>query len=128
MAKKNKFIYSAKLLRVVDGDTADAMIDLGFNTWVKKRIRFMGVDTWECRTRDLEEKKKGLAAKSFTKHLLEDSDEGKFLVKSHGVGKYGRVLGELFVKGHVKSVNTLLKEHGHAYSYYGGKKKVFTSK
>ena len=128
MAKKNKFIYSAKLLRVVDGDTADAMIDLGFNTWVKKRIRFMGVDTWECRTRDLEEKKKGLAAKSFTKHLLEDSDDGKFLVKSHGVGKYGRVLGELYVKGHVKSVNTLLKEHGHAYSYYGGKKKVFASK
>ena len=125
MAKKNKFIYSAKLLRVVDGDTADAMIDLGFNTWVKKRIRFMGVDTWECRTRDLEEKKKGLAAKSFTKHLLEDSDEGKFLVKSHGVGKYGRVLGELFVKGHVKSVNTLLKEHGHAYEYYGGKKKIY---
>ena len=128
MAKKNKFIYSAKLLRVVDGDTADAMIDLGFNTWVKKRIRFMGVDTWECRTRDLEEKKKGLAAKSFTKHLLENSDEGKFLIKSHGVGKYGRVLGELYVKGHVKSVNTLLKEHGHAYSYYGGKKKVFASK
>ena len=128
MAKKDRFIYSAKLLRVVDGDTADAMIDLGFNTWVKKRIRFMGVDTWECRTRDLEEKKKGLAANSFTKHLLEDSDEGKFLVKSHGVGKYGRVLGELFVKGHVKSVNTLLKEKGHPYSYYVGKKKVFTSK
>ena len=128
MAKKNKFIYSAKLLRVVDGDTADAMIDLGFNTWVKKRIRFMGVDTWECRTRDLEEKKRGLAAKAFTKDLLENSDEGKFLIKSHGVGKYGRVLGELYVKGHVKSVNTLLKEHGHAYSYYGGKKKVFTSK
>ena len=125
MARKNRFIYSAKLLRVVDGDTADAMIDLGFNTWVKKRIRFMGVDTWECRTRDLEEKKRGLAAKSFTKHLLEDSDEGKFLVKSHGVGKYGRVLGELFVKGHVKSVNTLLKEHGHAYEYHGEKKKEF---
>ena len=128
MARKDRFIYSAKLLRVVDGDTADAMIDLGFNTWVKKRIRFMGVDTWECRTRDLEEKKKGLAAKAFTKDLLENSDEGKFLIKSHGVGKYGRVLGELYVKGHVKSVNTLLKEHGHAYSYYGGKKKVFASK
>ena len=70
--------YSAKLLRVVDGDTADAMIDLGFNTWVKKRIRFYGVDTWESRTRDLEEKKKGLEAKEFTKHLLQDSDEGKF--------------------------------------------------
>ncbi len=95
------FEYNCQIARVVDGDTADAMIDLGFNTWVKKRIRFMGVDTWECRTRDLEEKKRGLAAKSFTKHLLEDSDEGKFLVKSHGVGKYGRVLGELFVGGGV---------------------------
>ena len=119
--------YSAKLLRVVDGDTADAMIDLGFNTWVKKRIRFMGVDTWESRTRDLEEKKKGLAAKDFTKHLLQDSDEGKFSLISHGTGKYGRVLGELFVKGHDASVNDLLKEHGHAYEYYGEKKKVFGS-
>ena len=101
--------YSAKLLRVVEGDTADAMIDLGFNTWVKKRIRFYGVDTWESRTRDLEEKKKGLEAKEFTKHLLQDSDDGKFSLISYGTGKYGRVLGEMFVKGHEKSVNELLK-------------------
>ena len=128
MAKEiNKYEYVAKLDRVVDGDTADAMIDLGFNTWVKKRIRFKGVDTWECRTRDLDEKKKGLAAKAFTKELLENSDDGKFALRSHGVGKYGRVLGELFVKGHEKSVNELLKENGHAYEYDGGKKKVFGS-
>ena len=120
-----KYGYSCKLERVVDGDTCDALIDLGFNTWVKKRIRFKGVDTWECRTRDKEEKVKGLAAKAFTKDLLENSDEGKFLLKSHGVGKYGRVLGELFVKGHEQSVNELLKENGHASAYYGGKKKVF---
>ena len=126
MAKKmDKHIYSAKLQRVVDGDTCDALIDLGFDTWVKKRIRFYGVDTWESRTRNLEEKKKGLAAKEFTKDLLENSDEGKFLLKSHGVGKYGRVLGELYVKGHEQSVNELLKENGHASAYYGGKKKVF---
>jgi micrococcal nuclease len=126
MAKKmDKHIYSAKVVRVVDGDTADAMIDLGFDTWVKKRIRFYGVDTWESRTRNLEEKKKGLAAKDYVKDLLENSDEGKFLLKSHGVGKYGRVLGELFVKGHETSVNELLKENGHASAYYGGKKKVF---
>ena len=126
MAKKmDKHIYSAKLQRVVDGDTCDALIDLGFDTWVKKRIRFFGVDTWESRTRNLEEKKKGLAANEFTKDLLENSDEGKFLLKSHGVGKYGRVLGELFVKGHEQSVNELLKENGHASAYYGGKKKVF---
>ena len=123
----NKHIYSAKVVRVVDGDTADAMIDLGFDTWVKKRIRFFGVDTWESRTRNLEEKKKGLAAKAYVKDLLENSDEGKFLLKSHGVGKYGRVLGELFVKGHDISVNELLKENGHAYEYDGGKKKIFGS-
>ena len=128
MAKKmDKHIYSAKVVRVVDGDTADAMIDLGFDTWVKKRIRFYGVDTWESRTRNLEEKKKGLAAKDYVKDLLENSDEGKFLLKSHGVGKYGRVLGELFVKGNDTSVNELLKENGHASEYYGGKKKTFKS-
>ena len=127
MAKKklDKHNYSAKVLRVVDGDTADAMIDLGFDTWVKKRIRFYGVDTWESRTRNLEEKKKGLAAKDYVKDLLENSDEGKFVLKSYGVGKYGRVLGELFVIGHEKSVNELLKENGHAYEYHGEKKKVF---
>ena len=128
MAKKmDKHIYSAKVVRVVDGDTADAMTDLGFDTWVKKRIRFYGVDTWESRTRDLEEKKKGLAAKAYVKDLLENSDDGKFSIISHGVGKYGRVLGELFVKGHESSVNELLKENGHAYEYDGGKKKVFGS-
>ena len=128
MAKKmDKHIYSAKLQRVVDGDTCDALIDLGFDTWVKKRIRFYGVDTWESRTRNLEEKKKGLAAKAYVKDLLENSDEGKFLLKSHGVGKYGRVLGELFVKGSEKSVNQLLKDNGHAYEYHGEKKKVFGS-
>ena len=61
------------------------------------------------------------------KDLLENSDEGKFLLKSHGVGKYGRVLGELFVKGHETSVNELLKENGHAYEYHGEKKKIFGS-
>ena len=56
MAKVEPYIYNARLIRVVDGDTADAWIDCGFNISVKKRIRFMGVDTWECRTRNLEEK------------------------------------------------------------------------
>ena len=126
MAKKmDKHIYSAKLQRVVDGDTCDALIDLGFDTWVKKRIRFYGVDTWESRTRNKEEKVKGLAAKAYVKDLLENSDDGKFSIISHGVGKYGRVLGDLFVKGYDKSVNELLKENGHAYEYEGGKKKIF---
>ena len=111
--------YSCKLVRVVDGDTCDAMIDLGFDVWVKNRIRFYGVDTWESRTRDLEEKEKGLAAKAFTKDLLENSDEGKFSIISHGKGKYGRVLGELFVKGHEKSVNELLKENSVHFEEIG---------
>ena len=119
--------YSCKLVRVVDGDTCDAMIDLGFNVWVKNRIRFMGVDAWESRTRNKEEKVKGLAAKAYVKDLLENSDEGKFVLKSYGVGKYGRVLAELYVKGHEQSVNQLLIENGHAYEYEGGKKKVFGS-
>ena len=65
--------------------------------------------------------------KAYVKDLLENSDEGKFSIISHGRGKYGRVLGELFVKGHEKSVNELLKENGHAYEYHGEKKKVFGS-
>jgi micrococcal nuclease len=125
-----KYIYRAKLDRVVDGDTVDAMIDLGFNTWVKRRIRFMGLDTWECRTRDLEEKKKGLAAKARTKELLTEitSKPKYFRIKSHGVGKYGRVLGELFiqdVEGNKININETLIEEGHAYSYHGEKKKNF---
>jgi len=130
MKKLNKFIYNAKLVRIVDGDTCDAMIDLGFDTWVKKRIRFMGVDTWESRTRNLEEKKKGLAAKARLKTLLKEvsSKPGFFRIKSHGLGKYGRILGELFiqdVEGNDININQQLIKEGHAYVYDGGKKKVF---
>ena len=120
--------YSCKLVRVVDGDTCDAMIDLGFDVWVKNRIRFYGVDTWESRTRNLEEKKKGLAAKAYVKDLLENSDDGKFSIISHGVGKYGRVLGEIFIEdidGKQYNINETLINEGHAYTYEGGKKKLF---
>ena len=68
---KECFVYNAELIRCVDGDTVDAWIDLGFNIKIKKRIRLMGVDTWESRTRDLEEKKKGLEAKAYTKKFCE---------------------------------------------------------
>mgnify|MGYP001193901195 FL=1 len=127
-----KYIYRAKLDRVVDGDTVDALIDVGFDIWFKKRIRFMGLDTWESRTRDLEEKKLGKLAKERTRQLLEDvsSKSGYFRVKSHGLGKYGRVLGEIFIMdkdGKQWNVNETLIAEGHAYVYDGGKKKVFTS-
>ena len=137
--------YQCELIRVVDGDTIDCYIDLGFNMKTKKRVRYMGIDTWESRTRDLEEKKKGLAAKARNKKLLE---EGVFKLKSFGTGKFGRVLGEIFVDpdivgDHINecisnsdssidldhdgwvSVNDILIEEGHAYEYHGGKKKDF---
>ena len=120
----NKYIYGAKLLRVVDGDTADCMIDLGFDTWVKARLRFKGVDTWEKRTRDKAEKVKGLAASAFTTSYLEKND-GNFTIQSYGKGKYGRILAEIFIEGEEKSLNTLLIENGHAYVYDGGKKQIF---
>ena len=128
MKKLDKFVYNAKLARVVDGDTCDAMIDLGFDVWIKRRIRFVGVDTWESRTRNLDEKKKGLEAKAYTKKMLESSDNGNFTLKSHGTGKYGRVLGEIFLKDEKSSLNDLLKIHGHAYEYHGEKKKEFNGK
>ena len=126
----DKYIYKAKLDRVVDGDTVDALIDVGFNIWFKKRIRFMGLDTWESRTRDLEEKKLGKLAKERTRQLLKEvsSKPGYFRIKSHGLGKYGRVLGEIFIMdkdGKQWNVNQTLISEGHAYVYDGGKKQIF---
>ena len=127
-----KYIYRGKLERVVDGDTIDALIDVGFDIWIKKRIRYSGIDTWESRTRDLEEKAKGLEAKARNKELLMEvsSKSGYFRLKSYGVGKYGRVLGEIFIEdneGKQYNINETLISEGHAYVYEGGKKKVFTS-
>ena len=128
----DKYIYRGKLERVVDGDTIDALIDVGFDIWIKKRIRYSGIDTWESRTRDLEEKAKGLEAKARNKELLMEvsSKSGYFRLKSFGVGKYGRVLGEIYIEdkeGKQYNINETLISEGHAYVYEGGKKKVFTS-
>ena len=127
-----KYIYRGKLERVVDGDTIDALIDVGFDIWIKKRIRYSGIDTWESRTRDLAEKAKGLEAKARNKELLMEvsAKSGYFRLKSYGVGKYGRVLGEIFIEdkdGNQLNINKTLISEGHAYKYEGGKKKVFTS-
>ena len=139
MAKKPaSFEYNGTLVWVLDGDTIDCYIDLGFDLKIKKRIRYMGIDTWESRTRDKAEKVKGLAAKARNKELLE---AGVFKIVSHGTGKFGRVLGEIFVSpdavGHevaegvdrssdgLVSINDILINEGHAYVYEGGKKKNF---
>ncbi len=116
------FRYNAILDRVIDGDTVDATIDLGFDTWKKTRIRFYGINTPESRTRDLEEKKRGLAAKDRLIEILKANDN-KFVLQSHGVGKYGRCLGELFVEtlGETSVQETLINE-GHGVAYFGGKR------
>ena len=121
------YTYKIELDRVVDGDTIDAKIDLGFDISTKKRIRFMGINTPESRTRDLEEKAKGLAAKDRVKQLLEGTNT--IQLKSHGVGKYGRCLGELYIdvvdgqeKITLENVNELLIKEGHAVEYNGGKR------
>jgi len=111
--------YNAKTLRVVDGDTVDAMIDLGFDTWKKIRIRMHGINAPESRTRDLEEKKRGLAAKARLIELL-DATDNEFILVSHGVGKYGRCLGDIRVEDH--SINKQLITEGHGTEYYGGKR------
>ena len=104
MAKRPaSFEYNGTLVKVLDGDTIDCYIDLGFDLKIKKRIRYMGIDTWESRTRDKEEKVKGLAAKARNKELLES---GLFKIVSHGTGKFGRGLGEVFVEPKSVGINT----------------------
>ncbi len=116
------FQYEAEVIRVVDGDTIDAKISLGFDVYVKKRIRFQGFNAPESRTRDLEEKKRGLAAKDRVIEILKENGNN-FLLKSHGVGKYGRCLGEIFVEtlGDDSLQKTLINE-GHGVEYNGGKR------
>ena len=119
--------YKISPLKVIDGDTVDAEIDLGFDIKVKKRIRFMGIDAPESRTKDLEEKARGLAAKDRVKQLLDGCEN--IQLHSHGIGKFGRCLGEIFLdvvdgkeKVPLESLNELLIREGHAVEYHGGKR------
>jgi len=115
------FEYNCKIVKVVDGDTADVDIDLGFGVWLKKqRIRFYGIDTPESRTRDLEEKKYGLMAKEIVlAHLPIGSTQ---ILRTHkdGVGKYGRILGS-FVVGDT-TLNQMLIDTHNAVAYFGQSK------
>jgi len=114
--------YKATIRRVVDGDTVDVTLDLGFNIMYNSRIRLLGIDTPESRTRDLEEKKRGLAAKDRVKELCPVGSSVILKTTKDGRGKFGRILGEIFVSGVVQSINQLLVEEGHAVEYDGGKK------
>ena len=112
--------YRAIIRRVVDGDTVDITLDLGFDILYNNRIRLLGIDTPESRTRDLEEKKLGLAAKDRVKELCPVGSTVTVKTTKDGRGKFGRILGEIYV-GDV-NVNKLLVEEGHAVEYFGGKK------
>ena len=112
------FDYNVKIKRVVDGDTVDVAIDLGFSIHHNARVRLMGIDTPESRTRNLKEKALGLASKARLKELLKGQKVRLECTKEKG--KFGRILGSLWV-GDI-NINDQLCEEGHARPYWGGKK------
>ena len=121
--------YGCTVTRVVDGDTIDVVLDLGFSILHKCRVRLYGIDTPESRTRDKDEKARGKIASKFLKDAIDDGK--KVVLRSKlkdSKGKYGRVLGEIFIEdvdGKQYNINEQLIKEGHAYVYEGGTKKVF---
>ena len=113
--------------KVVDGDTIDVTIDLGFDLYKKERVRIAVVDTPEKRTRDLEEKELGIDATNWMKENLEGAIDGddELTIRTElkgGVGKYGRLLGWLYVGDEEISLNELMIQEGYAWAYDGGTK------
>ena len=114
--------YAIKeIVKVVDGDTIDIVIDLGFNLSKKERVRLAGIDSPESRTKDLEEKELGLESKEFLKRRLEDGKASGLRVKTEKDGKYGRMLGWIYCGE--TNVNTEMVDRGYAWFYNGGSKK-----
>ena len=119
--------YRCKLRKVVDGDTVDIDIDLGFGVWLQdERVRLYGIDTPESRTRDLEEKKYGLAAKEYVENFLDDEWLTLKTKEYDSKGKFGRILGELWRTSSYadKSLNDYLVEKHHAVPYLGQSKEA----
>ena len=116
-----------KINRVVDGDTIDVTIDLGFDLFKKERVRVAGVDTPEKRTRNLEEKELGIDATNWLKKHLEEAISGEedLVIRTElvgGMGKYGRLLGWLYIADSQLSLNEMMIEEGYAWAYDGGTK------
>ena len=121
--------YSCKIVRVVDGDTVDVDIDLGFGVWMhNERIRLHGIDTPESRTRDLEEKKYGLLAKEQVKHFLPEGSIQTLLTVKDKAGKFGRILGKFKIEDSLypyklpTTINEWMIQHHHAAPYFGQNK------
>lgn len=110
------YTYEADVVRVIDGDTVDVRLDVGFDTHIFKRIRFLGIDTWEIRG---EEYDKGVIAKDRLIELIEQADNVYVQTILDGEGKYGRVLGWLWLdtNGGIISANQILLEEGHGQEY-----------
>ena len=125
MSLKDPYIYRIKqVLKVVDGDTIDASIDLGFDISLDKRIRLAGIDTPESRTADVNEKKYGLQSKEWLKHKVENAKN--ILIKTElpdSTEKYGRIIGHLFINDQEASLNDQMITEGMAWTYDGGTKK-----
>jgi micrococcal nuclease len=121
---KDPYIYRVRQVhKVVDGDTIDANIDLGFNVSLAKRVRLAGIDTPESRTRNLEEKKLGLESKEWLKKALEGAKD--ILIKTElpdSTEKYGRILGWLYINDEQTSLNEQMIQQGYAWSYLGDTK------
>ena len=122
--EKDPYVYRIKSVgRVVDGDTIDAAIDLGFDISLTKRIRLAGIDTPESRTRDLKEKELGLDAKEWLKHQLKDAID--IIIRTElpdSTEKYGRIIGHLYINGEDESLNNRMITEGYALPYDGGTK------
>lgn len=113
-----------KVLKVVDGDTIDVDIDLGFNVSYTQRVRLAGIDTPESRTTDLKEKALGLEVKEYLKHSLEGAEDVVIQTeKPDSSEKYGRILGWLFINDDEVSLNEKMINEGYAWEYDGGTKK-----
>ena len=125
MSLRDPYIYRIKqITKVVDGDTIDAEIDLGFDISLSKRIRLAAVDTPESRTADANEKKYGLQSKDWLKHRLEFAKD--ILIKTElpdSTEKYGRIIGHLFINNEPTSLNDQMITEGYAWEYSGGTKK-----
>jgi len=122
---KDPYIYRIRsIAKVVDGDTIDADIDLGFNISLSKRIRLAGIDTPESRTKDEYEKRLGLESKEWLKKHLEGAKD--ILIKTElpdSTEKYGRIIGHLYINSGQVSVNNKMIDEGYAWEYDGGTKK-----